>query len=307
MRRINLQTYFEMAERLERAKAVLAQEKTTKGMIYFTLSELSRMFSEFVLHDKAFNISKHNAKEIINCINYINNNMLIIENGKLNFSEFNVDVEKWQYSYLQSHLDSFRIVFQAECNDAAIYFVDQVLIYNTTALVENAFHRLHEEIRNILPSGINTEFEQAGKALAFELWTACGFHSLRALELMMDHYLRDFDIECKFSTWHNYIKSMTKLAEDTDRHEKPSKKVIAMLDRMREIDRNPLMHPQDTLDCTQAETLFSLSSITIVEMARDLKTKSAALSQGNLPLIPPSATSIATDTSGCGASPDPLE
>ncbi|UDQ90274.1 hypothetical protein LJE71_04485 [Xanthobacter autotrophicus] len=284
-----------MAERLERARSSLAQDKTTKGMLYFTLSDLSALFSQFISHDRAFNISKHNAKEIISSIEYIYKNMLGMEDGDFNYSEFNFTVEKWQYSYLQSKLDSFKIVFQAECNDAAIYFVDQVLIYNTSALVENAFDRIHDEIRNILPSGIKIEFEQAGKALAFELWTACGFHSLRALELMMDHYLKEYNVELKHSTWHHYIYSMTKLSEDMERTEKPSKKVVAMLDRMREIDRNPLMHPQDTLDCTQAETLFSLSTITIVEMARDLKTKSATLSQGTLPLIPSPDGRVGTD------------
>jgi hypothetical protein len=44
-----------------------------------------------------------------------------------------------------------------------------------------------------------------------------------------------------------------------------------MLDRMRDLDRNPLMHPRDTLDVTQADMLFSLAAITVVEMARDME------------------------------------
>jgi hypothetical protein len=114
-----------------------------------------------------------------------------------------------------------------------------------------------------------SEFDSAGKCLAFDLATACGFHSLRAVELMILRYLRAFDAKTdNLKTWFDYVKAVEE-AECEGR--KPSRKVAQMLDRMRDLDRNPLMHPRDTLDVTQADMLFSLAAITVVEMARDMR------------------------------------
>lgn len=287
MRRISLHTYLELAEHLERIRSTLTQPKTSKGDIFFALMDTKKVFSQFSENDKAFTVSKHAINEALESIDNFIKNFVYDENGKFEFSNLDDELERWQYISLTKKFDSLKSVLLTECHDASIYFVDQVLIYDTASLVERASARIPQDIRDIVPENILYEFDQAGKALAFELYTACGFHVLRSLEIMMEHYLIGFNYNCdKFSTWWNYIDAMKKLSDDKTRAQKPSKKVAAMLDRIRELDRNPLMHPQDTLDSTQAETLFSLSTITIIEMTRDLASKEPLLIQGNLPLIP---------------------
>lgn len=118
--------------------------------------------------------------------------------------------------------------------------------------------------------------------MAFRLPTACGFHALRGLELMMGEYLGKFKTEASPKSWFDYIKELKKISDDNTAVNKPSPKFIAMLDRMRVLDRNPLMHPQDRLDTAGADMLFNLSAITVSEMARDLGSKEP---QGELPLI----------------------
>lgn len=291
MRRISLQTYFELAEKLERARTVLQFDKISRGAIYFRLNDVNTVLSAFVESDKAFSLSKHSANDFIESINGFFKNYLHDENGEISFTNFGEDADKWQYSHIVDKLESFKNVFVTECRDASIYLVEQLLIYNTSDLAEEASKRIPNEVRDLIPISIIFEFDQAGKAIAFDLPTACGFHVLRALEVMMEHYLSNFNYNGKkCSSWFDYIESMRKLYDDKDRIHKPSEKVISMLDRMRQLDRNPLMHPQDTLDTTQAETLFSLSAITIIEMARDLSAKEPVLSQGDLPLIPTLAT-----------------
>ena len=286
MRRISLQTYFELAESLERARAVLQLEKCNKGALYFRLDDTRRALLSFIEVDKAFSLSKHTARDSIEGISAFFKASFSDENGDISFRGFDDELNRWQYIYIIDKLDSFKNVFITECRDASIYLVEQLLIYNTSALAERASNRIPSEVRELIPKSIIFEFDQAGKAIAFDLPTACGFHVLRALEVMMEHYLSDFHyIGKKCSSWFDYIEAMKKINDDNDRINKPSKKVIAMLDRIRQLDRNPLMHPQDTLDTTQAETLFSLSAITIIEMARDLSAKEPVLSQGDLPLI----------------------
>lgn len=97
----------------------------------------------------------------------------------------------------------------------------------------------------------------------------------------MDDYLKSFGIGSKKRTWNDYIKALTRLTEMPKTGAKPAPKVAAMLDRMRELERNPLMHPRDTLDAVQADMLFKLCAITVVEIAKDMKANKASGKDSN--------------------------
>lgn len=58
-----------------------------------------------------------------------------------------------------------------------------------------------------------------------------------------------------------------------------------MLDRIRELDRNPLMHPRDVLDEMSADTLFTVSVAAITEMAKDLREMQINPDQTELQLV----------------------
>ncbi len=76
-----------------------------------------------------------------------------------------------------------------------------------------------------------------------------------------------------FRSWHDYIEALEELAAQAKESNAsyPSPKVASMLDRMRQLDRNPLMHPSDSLDEMAADTLFKLGIVTITELAKDLR------------------------------------
>jgi hypothetical protein len=91
---------------------------------------------------------------------------------------------------------------------------------------------------------------------------------------MILEYLKKFGAKTEgLRTWNDYVQAVEKMTDDGAKDKKPSKKVAAMVDRMRELDRNPLMHPRDTLDTTAADLLLTLSAVTATEMARELKQK----------------------------------
>lgn len=88
---------------------------------------------------------------------------------------------------------------------------------------------------------------------------------------MMDDYLRAFGVTKKLVSWNDYIKAAEELIAREDTEVKPSKRVASMLDRMRSLDRNPLMHPRDELDTASAGQLFALTTIAVAEMIKDIK------------------------------------
>ncbi|WP_139275996.1 hypothetical protein [Pararhizobium antarcticum] len=275
MKRVNLLEYFELAEALAKARQATSVDTSKGGSIYISLWALPPKLSAFIAEDNGFGTCKHAAADLAGTISsWISAN--VMPNDTFSPDLFEKDFSSWQYSEIPRKIDSFRSVFEAESHDVDVYSVGQIAIYKTQALVSNASHVIPDEIRSEMPEEAIKEFDDAGRCLAFDLPTACGFHALRATELVIDAYLKDFGVTKSMKSWNDFIKAVQDLIEAKNKEPKPSQKVGAMLDRMRSLDRNPLMHPRDALDAVGANHLFSLSAITVAEMIKDARRIKAA-------------------------------
>ena len=75
-------------------------------------------------------------------------------------------------------------------------------------------------------------------------------------------------------------KRIEKLEKIKDGKAVPSAKVLRTLREIKDLDRNPLAHPECTLDMIEAKALFDLSGIAIHAMFRDLNRVSKANENG---------------------------
>lgn len=272
VKRVNLIDYFNLAEALASAKSVTVPQTNKGGTIWVGTYSLPAQMKAFVADDNGFSTSKHVASQLGEAVDEWFSANLMDGNSPSAFKKdvLDMDFHNWQYGIIATKVDAFRSVFEAECRDVDVYTVGQISIYKTSALVSNGHGVLPPETRENVPSEALKEFDDAGRCLAFDLPTACGFHALRALELVMDDYLNAFGVVTeKMKSWNDYIVAAKNLSDSTTAPKKPSPKVAAMLDRMRELDRNPLMHPRDTLDEVSANMLFNLCAITATEMVKD--------------------------------------
>jgi hypothetical protein len=111
------------------------------------------------------------------------------------------------------------------------------------------------------------EIDEAGRCLAYERPTAAGFHILRAVEIAVKDYL------CKIpgfvmpplnrQNWGEYIKLLKESGA--------SKEVTDTLQGVKDNHRNPLMHPDDSLDMHAAVSLFSVCQSVVELLVGDLK------------------------------------
>ncbi|MEZ5872398.1 MAG: hypothetical protein R3D32_11285 [Nitratireductor sp.] len=279
MKRVNLVDYFDLAETLHRAHRATTPDSSKAGSIYFGIMPLPGKLRNFVDEDNGFSTCKHVASELAAIAeDWINKYALDgASPPSIDMDKFDVELNNWQYSVIASKITVFKSVFSAECHDVDVYSVGQISIYKTSALVANGANFIPAETQVLIPNEALDEFNNAGKCLAFDLPTACGFHALRGLELVMSNYLESFGIKPEsMKSWNDHIKAAEKLIKDDTAKTKPSAKVAAMLDRLRELERNPLMHPRDTLDTVSADMLFRLCSITVIELARDKAQKENA-------------------------------
>lgn len=273
MKRVNLIEYFNLAEELHAARQATSPTSNKGGNVWIGISALPDKLRAFVEDDNGFSTCKHVAIELaVEIERWISHHIMVGSPPTISSEKFNEEFYSWQYGSINSRISAFKSVFAAECRDVDVYSVGQISIYKTSALVSDGAGVIPVDTRDRLATEALTEFNSAGKCLAFDLPTACGFHALRGLELVMDAYLASFGVDTKsMKSWNDYIRAAERLSSAAGEDRRPSPKVTSMLDRMRELERNPLMHPRDTLDEVQANMLFNLCAITVVELARDMK------------------------------------
>jgi hypothetical protein len=284
MKKVDLLYYFNLAQSLGALRRVLFTDQLKAGTVYQLLKELRTHLEQFSSKAEGFNTCRHTVKAVLTEAERL---MREEFRNKEGIFQFDLVVEPWRLLDLSKALDAFQAVFTAESTDQEIYSVEQVSIYKMDALASKSSDRFPEEYKHVIPDAALLEFDNAGKCLAFNLPTASGFHALRGVELCILAYLerREVNVD-KLKTWHQYCQAIEKLEGLGVHPYKPSLKVAAMVSRMKDLDRNPLMHPQDTLDIGGADQLFNLSSITVIELAKDDLQLEKALKSVSKPFPP---------------------
>jgi hypothetical protein len=276
VKRLEVLDLFELAEAFSAARPVFAQHKMKGSEIFFAAMRLQGVFRKFETDQAAFPLTRDSAREVLNALNSEINSIFYEDAtlDKLKEGVFDQEFNSWNFYNSKSKLDEFRHVLAAECRKSETYFIDKKVGFDISILLHAGEENLHSSIMSVLPEAALAEVRAAGRCLALECYTACGFHVLRGLEVVMAAYYKKVSgKEKEFRSWHDYVEALADLerGENGVKPQFPSPKVAAMLDRMRQLERNPLMHPSDTLDEMAADTLFKLSIVTMTELAKDMR------------------------------------
>jgi hypothetical protein len=166
----------------------------------------------------------------------------------------------------------FETVLRTELNNADTYFIDPKGTHKTSVLIAQAHREIPQSVLADV-SEIVEDFNQAGRCLLFDNSTAVGFHLMRAIETVIYKYLKKLsakDTPVKSRNWGVYIAALKKLNADP--------KVIGTIQHIKDVYRNPILHPEVTLTPEEAQVLFGLSVSAIVQIVAAMRThKGAAL------------------------------
>ena len=220
----------------------------------------SRNWLEWFLNDKVVPLSvcKSAGYKLLNAINDV-----IEAAGKPENAEEELGFTK--YYAITNGLREFETVFLAEVQTLDTYFVSQTGIYKTSDLIEHAERIFPESILDVIPDHAVKDIRDCGKCLAFDLPTAAGFHVLRAAEALIREYMTivvGTAPKLKSRNWGRYIEILRKHGAD--------KRILAALDQIREMHRNPIMHPENFLSGEEAATLLGVTQGVIVFIAADI-------------------------------------
>jgi hypothetical protein len=184
---------------------------------------------------------------------------------------------------ITSALTAYETVLGAELSLIPLYVVTQKSGFDTEILVSNGAFCFPSDIWAKVPEAIG-DLQQATKCIAFEVFTAAGFHLHRANEAVLQRY---WDVVSqgadrpKSRNMGDYLNEMkTKNIGD--------EKVRAALKDLKDLHRNPLIHPEQSID-TLDEIVSLMSGVhtVIMHMLKDIP---ATMPTPALPMSSQSAT-----------------
>lgn len=277
MDRVNPYEFYTLATDIKEVRAI--PDNTTVSSAFSALFGLQTKLKTLVGRPwSAHSLSRGNAYTVLERVQDILS-AIMDENGDfLKDGRWDAQIPSWVLSLLRADIDKFEHVLATEMESAAIYVVEKTSIYATSDLVNGASAALPEEAHKYIEEAARSELNQAGLCLAFGLPTASGFHSVRAVELVLTAYYDQFpaaEKSEKFKTIGEYVKELERLAHLKGAARPtpcPDSKTVRCIDQIRGLDRNPIMHPRESLTEGEAIILFNNAISAIWSMTREIRT-----------------------------------
>ncbi len=164
-------------------------------------------------------------------------------------------VEVATIARLISLYDKFETLFLAELQSGAIYLVSPKAGFDTDALIEAGTLLFSSDLPAKVPDAL-PDLHNATRCIAFELATAAGFHLHRAHEAVLRVYwdcVTGGEPRPKQGNMGVYLREL-------ETRKKGEDSVHSHLRSMKDFHRNPLMHPEQSLESVD-EAIDLLSAI----------------------------------------------
>jgi hypothetical protein len=187
--------------------------------------------------------------------------------------DFNRQINRFTFLSIQTQYHRYKIVLQADLSVLNAYFVTQKGGFDTVSLLAFGENLFPFELSQKVPEAL-FDAREAGKCLAYELPTACGFHVFRATESVLRKYyaqVAQSKALPKIRSIGVYLKRMATAKVGDE-------KIIFALGQMADLYRNPLIHPDAVLTQEEAIGVFGLARSAIAGML------------AALPIIPPTTS-----------------
>lgn len=250
MLRIDGAYLYELGTKL-RPVLTLKEEQVRKIEIHHVISPASDGVEKFI-NESVF--SPHLRTVRISATNLLSN-IKKMEIDISNLSSFDEEISEWTIRILKEEFRKFEAILLAELQNSPLYLVFSKGGFDVVCLTDDGLALFPATFNAKVPEA--AEDAAAGaKCIAFEVFTAAGFHFHRANEAVLRRY---FDVVAgetnrpRSRNIGDYIKKMESLNVGDSR-------VLDVLKSIKDLHRNPLMHPDDRIE-TADEALSLYAAI----------------------------------------------
>lgn len=158
----------------------------------------------------------------------------------------NAALDYFEIRKVQGALTDFEAVASSELGVTSVYLVTKKGGYDTTDLIENGEALFQAALASKVPDAVS-DIQQATRCIAFEVPTAAGFHLHRANESVLHKY---YDAT-RGQNAHPRERSMGVYLAAMEKHDIGDRRVRAALKDIKDLHRNPLIHPDHSLESVE--------------------------------------------------------
>ena len=168
----------------------------------------------------------------------------------------------WEAYRLSNALNSFEAVMSAEFGMMPIFLITPKKGYDLNTLLYYGTNLFPGDLEGKVPAAI-IDIKSGTRCFAFEMWTAAAFHFHRAIESVLRRYWESVlpgRPHPGNRTIGDYLKSLAK-------SRKGSPKLKSALKDLKDLDRNPVLHPEYSLtNIEEADALIGTIRNAMVQM-----------------------------------------
>ena len=167
---------------------------------------------------------------------------------------------------LKTTLQAFESVFKAELKIGNLFLATPKGAYDLRALIANGESLFPENAQAIFSKIALQDVRQGARCLAFELYTASGFHFHRANEAVVLRYLKALGV-----TVPKTRRNLGVFVKELEKAGAPDK-IISCLRDLKDMHRNPLIHPDQSIN-NFGDALLLVSAIqgAVSAMAKEIE------------------------------------
>lgn len=166
---------------------------------------------------------------------------------------------------IRQNQGDFRSVFFAELSVLPSFLVMGKESYDTNTLIDEGYKLFPPATLRKCPEA-DSDMSEAGRALAFELATACSFHVFRVTEAVLKRYwdyVSDGEERPKLETIRTY-------AVELEKKKFGDEKIWEALKQLANLHRNPIIHPEVILTVEDAIGTLGIARSVIGAMLREM-------------------------------------
>jgi len=186
----------------------------------------------------------------------------------LESASFDVQIGAADAYKVESKWRTFEITLNADLAIANLYVTTRKGAYDTLTLAEEGLAAFPAGLADKVPEAVS-DAKQAARCLAFDLPTAAAFHMHRSHEAVIRAYCKAIVADKKAipedkRAQEHWIKAIESVSG--------TEKIVAALRDIKDLHRNPVLHPEHTLaDSEEAIALLGAIGTSVTHMLKAIK------------------------------------
>lgn len=258
MQRISLAWFSELGAAL----APVANGQTMTSMTVFDLHRV-RNYLNVLATEANYPLDLKASRPVVNQLLWHINNVLNV--GDLQKQNENLETGRWQIWMDASRLET---LLNGELAVQPVYHIWPIRAYNTEVLVVAGERVFSEDARKEFNEQEIYNLKEAGKCLAFQIPTAAAFHMFRCVESLIRRY---YELvvgnlpKPKMRNWGAYIRNLKECGAN--------QKVTTILEQIKDLHRNPVIHPEEQLNNEEAFSLVGILDSAVTAIIADMKVR----------------------------------